>query len=184
MSDLLKVKVGGSDYLCKWTDPRYVVVGGIKYKAKKYGTKLWTLESLRNTTSNSYKPNGTDQYGLLYPYNNFSSITALLPEGWRIPTKADFDDLISICGSTGSDYMSTDFGGTNTNGFNACLTGYVNQSGQFKNYNVRGYIWSNTEYTNSYYMWNAYYDSSLFADTDYSNKSTTKLQIRICKDVS
>jgi len=182
MSDLLKVKVGGSDYLCKW-EPNFVIIGGIRYKFKRFGTKLWTTESLKNPTSNSYQPNGTDKYGLLYPYADFTTINNLLPEGWRIPTKSDFDDLIDMCGSVGSDYISEDFGGDNTNGFNGCLLGYVNQNNQFLNYGTRGYVWTDSDYSYSY-KWNAYFDNAYFDVDDYANKSNTKLQIRLVKDAT
>jgi uncharacterized protein (TIGR02145 family) len=158
-----------------------VIIDGISYRFKKFGSKLWTIESLKNPTSNSYQPNNTDKYGLLYPYSDFSNITNLLTDGWHIPTKSDFDDLITICGSVGSDYISEDFGGDNTNGFNACLLGYVNQDSQFIKYNERGYLWSNTDYNPSN-KYNVYFYPDLFSVDDNSNKSNTKLQIRLVKD--
>jgi len=161
-----------------------VEIGGRWYPYVQIGNKLWTTESLKNPTSNSYQPNETDKYGLLYPYADFTSINNLLPEGWRIPTKSDFEDLITICGDVGSNYISEEFGGDNTNGFNACLLGYVNQSGQYLNYGNRGYLWTSTDYTSSEYLWNVWYQPSAFGVDDYANKNTTKLQIRLVKDVT
>lgn len=161
-----------------------VEFGGIKYIYKKINGLFWLRSSLKNITSNSYvTPRGVDA-GLLYPYTDFSQIETLLHDGWRIPTK---DDFINLLGGVDElydtpNYLSEIDGGEQRNGFDGQLIGYINSSNQFLNYGVRGYIWTNTPYSSSY-IWNVMFSvNDYIAVNDYSSKTTTKLQIRLCKD--
>ena len=165
-------------------DPSTVTIGGLNYKTMQYGNKKWTTESLKYPTSNSYRPNGTDEYGLLYPYSDFSSINSVLPSGWRIPTKSDFEDLFSINGNISNDYISREFGGNNSNGFNLELLGFVNSNGEFNRYGERGYSWTSTDYTNTNCLWNMWCGSSTIDVDDYTSKSNSRLQVRVVRDIS
>jgi len=122
MSDLLKVNIGGSSYLCKWESP-YNVIGGRKYKTVVIGNREWLAENLdyafsglnistaRNTNPNgcyynndkaSYGIDGTYKCGMLYNYYAVKYLedhkSDLLPSGWRVPTRADFSDLTETVG--------------------------------------------------------------------------------------
>ncbi|MFK8059925.1 MAG: fibrobacter succinogenes major paralogous domain-containing protein [Polaribacter sp.] len=81
-----------------------------------------------------------DYYGAMY--NHFAIESGkLAPEGWRIPTKEDFEELENFVASQGfagneatalktvSGWLPSTGGGTNDFGFNALPNGYVNTGG-------------------------------------------------------
>lgn len=160
-----------------------VIFGGIEYEFVKINNLYWITNSLKNNVSGAYTtPRGVDA-GLLYPFSSFTDINALLHDGWRIPERNDFIDLMGSASDVPSGpYLDESEGGTNETKFSALLTGYINQNGNLTRYNERGCMWSNTDYfgTNKY---NAYCTISIFGNNDFSNTSTLKLQIRVCKDV-
>jgi uncharacterized protein (TIGR02145 family) len=78
------------------------------------------------------------KYGLLYTE---AAAQANTPAGWRIPTQADWKNLIS---SLGSDAYATL---TKSNGFNAQLGGMGDGMGNFNSLNATGYYWTSTNDT-------------------------------------
>ena len=127
MSDLLKVRVGGRDYLCKW-ESKYVVVGDRKYKTVKIGSQLWMAENLDwkwsglvigstsypasqaawyyQNNETDYGIEGTYKCGLLY--NGYASQylnnnkESMLPAGWHVPTIYEWDTLVTEIGGKSS----------------------------------------------------------------------------------
>lgn len=164
------------------TVPYVANVGGIAYTAVKINNRLWTISSLRNPTTDSYVTTRGSDAGLLYPYTDFSEIQAMLSDGWRIPTQADFQDMIGDSTSSSPlPFIADVDGGNNSTGFSGQLTGYVDSSNQYVYADTRGCIWTNSEYNNTM-MKSVMYSTSSIDTTDYSNKTITKLQIRLCKD--
>lgn len=163
-----------------------VIVDDEEYKTLNYNGRLWTVENIRNDIQTNYD---VTPCGRLYKYSNaLYSIEDKLTGGWRLPKLSDFQELITFLGTSNPrEWISQDFGGTNKNGFNLELTGYINQNGNLTNQNVRGYIWTITN--NPYgtgYKYNFYGGLSGVWVDDYSNSSSsskTKLSVRICKDV-
>lgn len=81
--------------------------GGIDYGYVKIGSLLWTTENLKNYTPGALYFKNSEEYkdlGYLYPTitiiqdtNQQSDfINSILHSGWRIPTKEDFETLLSI----------------------------------------------------------------------------------------
>ena len=121
MSDLLKVRIGGSSYLCKW-EPDYRIIGGRKYKTTVIGNQEWLAENLDfkfcnvggtlgvstpnawyyNNDEASYGIDGTYKCGLLYNWFALKYLednkSALCP-GWHVPTEVEWNTLISMVGS-------------------------------------------------------------------------------------
>ena len=174
MSDLLKVKVGGSDYLCKWTDPRYVEIGGRDYLTVKIGNQQWLAENLdymfdglvfnpsdwNSTTRNCCYFHGGQTpyksgYGMLYngyamKYLNDNCAT-LLPSGWHVPSKSEFSTLITAVGGTsvaGKKLKSTSGwasgNGTDDYGFTALPAGALFYYGAWTGDDVMTGYWTST----------------------------------------
>ena len=160
--------------------PGKVIFGGIEYEFTKINNLYWINSSLKNITSDYFEtPFGRD-VGLLYGYNVFSEITALLHDDWRIPQKNDFNDLIGGESAESTGYISEIDGGTNETGFSGRMIGFINNSGIYNN--SGGYIWSDT-YKDGVHNFNTAFNSSIIIANDSSRRTVTKLQIRLCKDV-
>ncbi|MBN2165605.1 MAG: fibrobacter succinogenes major paralogous domain-containing protein [Marinilabiliaceae bacterium] len=161
---------------------------GNVYKTVTIGTQTWMAENLRTTKYNDDKaiPNVTDgeelsglTTGAYCNYNNTTSEDTiatygrlynwyavntgkLAPEGWHIPTDAEWSTLtnylggISIAGGklkeTGTTHWnSPNEGATNETGFTALPSGTFD--GTFFNIGYYCYWWSATE-QGTFYAWN------------------------------
>lgn len=161
-----------------------VIIGGETYKTLNYNGIVWTVENLRNDVSTNVDKS---PYGRLYKYSDaVYRISQSLNNGWRIPTKDDYDALIAYLGSENPlDYISTDFGGTNRNGFDVPLIGCINSNGSVLKDNSNGYIWSSTE-PDSAHKWNFEVCNNYVRSTDKSASDSfypTKLSVRLCKNM-
>lgn len=163
----------------------HMLLDGIVYRTLIYNGVEWTVESLRNDYSTNVV-SIDEKYGRLYKYYDaIATVKTKLYGGWRIPEKQDFDNLFSFLGRAHpSDYISTDFGGTNANGFDMSLIGY-NKDNSFYNVNVASYVWTDTRKDNQ-----SHYDARFALNDVHSNDagqsrldSSTKLSIRLCRNV-
>ena len=187
MSDLLKVRVGGNNYLCKW-EPNVVRIGGIQYNYKQIGNLIWITENLRNVTEHCWNPQyPSDLNGKLYKPYYFNEIRELLPAGWRIPSQSDTNTLKDVS-TKSNDYIVEELGGTNLTGFSAPLPGYINSSGAFKSSNESCLIWTTTKNgdTNGYNIDISKNQTINFSDWSFGNIDTlanTCLSVRVCRDI-
>lgn len=124
-------------------------IGGKKYPVVKIGSLYWLAENLDFSDStitivttyynNQYYPrcryyqNNSAEYGyngqkynLLYTGYCYGYIGQIAPDGWRVPTKADYDNLVSSVSSP-LELIREDFGGTNESGFSAPLSGWYSE---------------------------------------------------------
>lgn len=125
---LLKVRVGGRSYLCKW-DPNKVVIGGRKYRTVKIGNQIWMAENLDykfdvnvsqipigqsgtpstpsawyyDNNEASYGIDGTYKCGLLYNWHAAKYLddnkATLLPSGWHVPSNTEWTNLRNTIGN-------------------------------------------------------------------------------------
>lgn len=111
---------GGSD--------NYVMIGGESYPVVTINGLKWIAANLNLQTTNSVLLTGHESdFRQYYPDGDFSEITAALPSGWRIPTRADWQQLQPESPSvtdSGLAYWSTSYpaelpNATNTTGFSA-----------------------------------------------------------------
>lgn len=113
-----------------------VHIGQNEYPYKQIGNLLWTTVSLHEPLGEfkqdyCYSSNGELDNGYLYKLSSLlvaqnqytDAFAQLIPNGWRMPTCADYSDLISNSNNP-LDYISTSKGGLDTFGFNAELLGY------------------------------------------------------------
>lgn len=168
------------------------VYGGQTYNTVLIGNQCWMKENLnigtridgnQNQTNNSviekYCYNNNDQncntYGGLYQwdelmqYSNDTTTQGICPDGWHIPTDAEWDIIINylngeavaggkmkatgtIQGGDGL-WQEPNTGATNESGFTATPAG-KHYSNSFLNLSAGNFIWSSTESNN-----NAWYRS-------------------------
>ncbi len=164
MKNLLKIMLTAS--LCvsasiaapqkgSMTDPR----DGKTYKTVKIGKQVWMAENLNYETENSYCYDNDlancQKYGRLYTWE--AALNAC-PEGWRLPTNADFETLFAnvrgietagkmLKSRTGwEDYEGKSGNGIDKYGFNVLPAGIRNNDGSFNYAGRSANFWSATEY--------------------------------------
>jgi uncharacterized protein (TIGR02145 family) len=121
--------------------------------ASKNGQPAWCY--LNNDPANGEK------YGILYNWYAVTDPRGIAPEGWRLPTKEDVEELMKNIGTNGaSKIKSTDgWAGAkphnNTSGFNGKPGGMRNFNAVFQNEKYTGVWWTATklspDYLNSSY---------------------------------
>lgn len=173
-------------------------IDGNKYATIKIGTQTWMAENLKTTRYNDGTtiPNVTDNnawynlttgawsyydnnssynttYGKLY---NWYAVNTgkLCPQGWRVPTDADWSQLTTYLGSNAGGklkatgitnsgtglWKSPNSGATNESGFTGLPGGNRYFDGTFYGIGGDGYWWSSTE-GSTYDAWTrGLYDSS------------------------
>ncbi|MBQ5464162.1 MAG: fibrobacter succinogenes major paralogous domain-containing protein [Fibrobacter sp.] len=163
---------------------------GQSYGVVKIGEQTWMAANLNFETADSFCPEGDSRnckrLGRLYSWAEASSVC---PEGWRLPTKADFEKLIaemlkggvaSSKGDAGAALKAKDGwfkkgNGTDDFGFKALPAGY-GTVGKFDGIGGYAYFWSATEDSenpeaNAYYLFLSFSSSAAnlnaFAKADY-----------------
>jgi len=166
---------------------------GNVYRTVKIGNQWWMAENLKTThyrngifiksmlndlqwkkaTSGARCSYNKDDdnittYGLLYNWYAVNDTSDLAPEGWRVPTDQDWQELERTLGidelQLGISYWrGTDQGGklkesgtthwtnpntgaTNEYGFNALPGGYRNEDGSYSDMNTNAFFWANAIY--------------------------------------
>jgi uncharacterized protein (TIGR02145 family) len=116
--------------------------------------------------------------GKLYNWYAVNDKRGLVPEGWRVPSKADFSQLIENMGGeklAGAKLKSVNIWsekgkGTNESGFTALPSGMRQFNGGFSNKTDYSYLWSSTDRVKD----NAWYfglsDKNAIAKTFFSQK--------------
>lgn len=163
---------------------------GQSYDVVKIGNLTWMAENLNYATEMSVCPDGDSRnckrLGRLYTWAEAKTVC---PEGWRLPTKADFEKLIaemlkggvaSSKGDAGAALKAKDGwfkkgNGSDVLGFKALPAGYRGavsnaddgtiSGGKFDGIGGYAYFWSATEdsenpESNAYYMFLAFNSKS------------------------
>ena len=133
---------------------------GQSYGVVKIGEQTWMAANLNFETAGSFCPEGDSRnckrLGRLYSWAEASSVC---PEGWRLPTKADFEKLIaemlkggvaSSKGDAGAALKAKDGwfkkgNGSAVLGFKALPAGFRGADGKFDGIGGYAYFWSATE---------------------------------------
>jgi uncharacterized protein (TIGR02145 family) len=124
---------------------------GQKYKVVKIGDQCWMAENLNFETpseSSCYDddPANCDQWGRIYTWD---AVKDACPDGWRLPTKEDFNTLIDEVGGVSVAGTALKVGGSS--GFNAILAGGKDANGASIGVNIVIAFWSNSNHsTNSF----------------------------------
>ena len=207
---------------------RGVEIGGRRYHVVKIGNQLWMAENLDwkfdvngsqipigpngnpstpaawyyNNNEAGYGIEGTYKCGLLYDWYAAKYLddnkTALLPDGWRVPSVIDVISLASECGGfnvAGNKLKSLDnsitsnwpssWNGTNDYGFNALPAGWRYYLGGFRDFGAEVDFWLNTEYDNT--LGRVFYlntGTSLYNPNDGGAEKGCGFCIRLVKDAT
>jgi uncharacterized protein (TIGR02145 family) len=141
-----------------------ITINGTDYGTVVIGTQTWTTVNYNGTGGVNFNAGATNNivYGKLYTLDEANAIS--LPTGWRVPTNADIEKLVTFLGGSRNTYghvvgdatlttklMSKDSwtngSGTNSTGFNAYPGGDF-YSSNWLAYGIGGYfITSTVSYT-------------------------------------
>ena len=146
------------------------------FKTVTIGTQVWMAENLNVTTFRNGDPinevtdniewrlsmfdpawcyynndpaNGAT-YGRLYNIVAINDYRGLAPEGWHIPSEAEWRTLLAYLGAEAYKKMKSTGGwkdgnnGTNASNFSALPGGCRDHTGEFESLGVNGYWWSST----------------------------------------
>jgi uncharacterized protein (TIGR02145 family) len=166
-----------------------ITYAGKTYNTVKISTQCWLKENLdvgtmisssnpadsmrNNSIIEKYcydnNPNNCATYGGLYlwseamEYITTPGTKGICPDGWHIPTKAEFEILATVVNNDSDALKAIGQGfGTNTSGFSAMLAGYRNYGGGFFNLGSNAFFLSSTEI-------DAMYESNIGMDDRGSN---------------
>jgi len=191
---------------------------GNVYTTVMIGTHTWTVENLKvthyrngdpipNVTSNTAWTNLTTgaycwynndnanktPYGALYNWFTVSDSRNIAPEGWHVPTDAEWTTLTTYLGGESvaggkmkeagtTHWTSPNASATNENGFTALPSGYRGgYSGTFYDLGDNGYWWSSTANgaTNAWYRSMNYYNADCYR---YYGNEQNWFAVRLIKD--
>jgi uncharacterized protein (TIGR02145 family) len=204
------VNIAGLDsmviFICGASKVSY---GGKDYNTVLIGNQCWLKENLdvgtminstTHSTNNSIiekycynnNPANCTTYGGLYQwqeamqYVTTEGARGICPEGWHIPTQAEFAALSTFVGGDGNSLKAIDQGtgagqGTDLYGFSALLAGNKETNHIFLDIGRIGHFWSSTSSNTNvphYYLWN---DRSDFTQ-HWGVYSTYGFSVRCIKD--
>ena len=133
---------------------------GLSYGVVKIGEQTWMAKNLNYATEGSACPDGDTRnckrLGRLY---SWAEAKTVCPEGWRLPTKEDFEKLIAEMLKDGMASSKGDAGaalkakdgwfkkgnGSDVLGFKALPAGYRSVDGKYDGIGGYAYVWSATE---------------------------------------
>ena len=171
---------------------------GQKYKIVTIGSQTWMAENLNFKTNDSFcyddKEEKCAQYGRLYTWFaamgheclkeydcslSSGTIQGVCPDGWHIPLRSEFEELIAFVGGQDSSGKmlksisgwSKSYGkGSDAYGFSALPAGYRNNTKQYYNDSLGTRFWSSEESSFEYggYKYEAF-AMSLFYGSNQAN---------------
>lgn len=187
-------------------DPNKVTdIDGNEYSTIKIGNQLWMASNLKTTkyrngdiianVSNTslwqtlstgawcnfdnLASNG-NTYGHLY--NGYAVLDSrnIAPDGWHVPTDAEWEELVTYLGGASvaggkmkelgnNHWSSPNSGATNESGFNALPAGFSNSQGW--NLFTYTYFWSSTEYSSNQSWHRTLHNSETSIDRTYNSKN-------------
>jgi len=164
---------------------------GQSYDVVKIGGLTWMAENLNFETAGCFCPDGDSRnckrLGRLYTWVDAKTVC---PEGWRLPTSADFAQILAqsldgnpgaVSNKVGAKLKSRDGwfkkgNGSDDFGFNALPAGYRGADGKFDGIGGYAYFWSATEdpenrESNAFYLFLSFSSDAAslnaFAKEDY-----------------
>ena len=172
---------------------------GRSYDVVKVGGLTWMAENLNFETAGSFCPEGDSRncprLGRLYSWAEAKSVC---PDGWRLPTKEDFESLVAATSGVSAQSPSLSRAGaalkakdgwfkkgngSDALGFRALPAGYRGVDGKFDGIGGYAYFWSATEdaenrESNAFYLFLSFSSDmasiNAFAKEDYRSVRCVK----------
>jgi uncharacterized protein (TIGR02145 family) len=213
LSDVINVTITTASNACG-ADTSVTDIEGNVYQTIPIGNQCWMKENLKTSKykngapiptglSNSQWQGATtgaysiynnstannDLYGKLYNFYTVADPRGLCPEGWHVPTHAEWTTLenflggITVAGGkmkTTTGWNPPNTGATNESGFSGLPGGFRYYNGNFNNMGNNGFWWTSTvNFTSGWYR----SLDNTFANTyiDYNLKSNG-MSVRCVKD--
>ncbi len=172
-----------------FTDPR----DGQVYPTIQIGNQCWLQKNMNYPTGNSWCWDGDSSncsiYGLLY---DWSSALSACPEGWHLPSKGEWGELLSLLGNNAGGEMkeqgtahwsSPNTGATNNSGFTALPGGFRMNNGSFHSLHARAAFWTSSEDQPSHPLaWYVYLVEYNAIAYNFDNDKTHGFSVRCLKD--
>ena len=137
------VLIGSQCWMKKNLDVGTMIQGpSIAPDGKQTNNQIIEKYCYENDTANCETYGGLYEWNEAMQYVTTPGTKGICPEGWHIPTYAEFDILRSGNSANSLKEIGTD-GGTNTTGFSALYAGYVYT--EFENLNGGTWWWSSTQ---------------------------------------
>lgn len=191
-------------------DPNVVIYGGKTYHTVQIGNQIWLKENLdvgtmipgnQNASNNGTiekhcydnDPANCAAFGGLYRWEEAMQYVVnegakgICPNGWHIPTMAEWNTLIETIQNNGNSLKAKGQGtatgaGTDSTGFSALLGGYSTPSGYFYDKGTETHFWSTTPSSSSgYYKFLYLNDDENYISSGISTKNYG-FSVRCLKD--
>jgi uncharacterized protein (TIGR02145 family) len=192
-------------------------IDGNVYHAVKIGDQVWTVENLKVTryrngdavpnitddsqweslTTGAYcnyvnNPNNAAVYGRLYNFYAVIDSRNIAPQGWHIPTDAEWTTLTTVLGGDGvaggkmkepgtTHWNSPNTGADNSSGFTGLGAGYRFNFGLFKYILISEFFWTITE-KDAGNAWTRYLYSESAGIQKLGREKNDGYSIRLIKD--
>lgn len=159
----------------KFTDPR----DGQTYKTTVIGPQKWMSHNLNYETENSfcYQDHRYSDYCSTFGrYYTFDEAKTACPDGWHLPSKADFDTLVYFGGldTKAEHLLSNYYGGKDEFGFSMSLSGYARNDSSFYGFFDRSAIGVNRSGSENYWSSDIKKDSVAYTLTSSKSESILK----------
>jgi len=118
-----------------------------------------------NNTVNCNTFGGLYKWAEAMNYGTTPGKRGICPDGWHIPTNAEFITLTTVVNNNSNSLKAIGQGsgtgaGTNTSGFAALFAGYRDDLGSFVNLGIATYIWSSTDFSATHAYRLGFYSNS------------------------
>ena len=158
--------------------------GGEDYEIIAIGTQTWIKRNLNYEGGKCSTEDLGCSYGKLY---NWETAKTVCPEGWHLPTIADWEKLMNFLDPNSKPYedgeMASSIAGKDlkaSNGFNALFGGKGNSDGTFGSVGSCGYWWSATAEEGDFaYSWSFCKDNAVYW---YDSYKPSFLSVRCVKN--
>ncbi len=119
-------------------------LGGKHYKTVRINDRIWMAENLSLLVKGSWFYNDNAQYGpRLGRLYSWQAAMDACPQGWRLPTVSDWDEMIRFFGGEEQAFHALLKGGES--GFEAIFSGYRSMEGDFLSLERAADFWTATQ---------------------------------------